>query len=297
MKRLNPVVILVSQSVRESEEKLGGWAAFTVNIDLIVTPYRSQYFTDIPSKLSNQAECWLFWEVSNKMTWVRSANNNQPASSCASCREPLPGAGGHHPDQAERAHRGPAQSRRHRQHHHAGGHGLRNELLHGAVDTAQEIQTHHQHVLRVPARCSASHTRNFSSTSKRNMFTRIHTSIYIHVWAKSSAGWARDRGDKGPPSSCATGLFEEHFCTFRLVVPPPPFYRFCFLVISQMTLWSEGGVKVRWHLSALVPSLYKHAVCLERQEKRLYFSVWMWRWPRLFFDLGEGNQDLGQKEL
>lgn len=176
---------------------------------------------------------------------MRSATNNQPASSCVSCREPLPGAGGHHPDQAERAHRGPAQSRRHRQHHHAGGHSLRNELLHGAVDTAQEIQTHHQYVLRVSARCSASHTRNFSSTSKRNMFTRTHTSICIHVWAKSSAGWARDQGKKGPPSSCATGLFEEHFCTFRLVVPPPLFIVSVFFSHFLNDAVVRGGVKVR----------------------------------------------------
>lgn len=65
-------------------------------------------------------------------------------------REPVPGAGGHHPDQAERTHRSSAQSRRHRQHDHAGGHGLRNELFHGTVDPPQEIQTHHQHFLREP---------------------------------------------------------------------------------------------------------------------------------------------------
>ncbi|XP_055290180.1 negative elongation factor A isoform X2 [Moschus berezovskii] len=45
-------------------------------------------------------------------------------------------------DQAERAHGGPAQVRRPGQHHHAGGHSLRDELRHRPVDTLQEVQAH-----------------------------------------------------------------------------------------------------------------------------------------------------------
>lgn len=108
----------------------------------------------------------------SKCTWSLSLNlrlhicttNTCRKTFCTSshlCREPVPGAGGHHPDQAERAHRGSAQSRRHRQHHHVGGHGLRNELLHRAVDPPQEIQTHHKYILR-RFTCSKPHTHTIS---------------------------------------------------------------------------------------------------------------------------------------
>ncbi|XP_047654279.1 negative elongation factor A isoform X1 [Phacochoerus africanus] len=62
-------------------------------------------------------------------------------------REPVPGAGRRDPDQAERAHGGPAQVGRPGQHHHAGGHGVRDELRHGPVDALQEVQAHGQRVL------------------------------------------------------------------------------------------------------------------------------------------------------
>lgn len=137
-----------------------------------------------------------------------------------SCREPVPGAGGHHPDQAERTHGGPAQSRRHRQHHHAGGHSLRNELLHRTVDPPQEIQTHHQHLLRRSSR-SKSHTQNFLSTSKK---TCLHTYKYLHTHLGQIKHWAGERSSRRERSSLflhrqnAAGLFEEYFCTFCLVV-------------------------------------------------------------------------------
>lgn len=66
-------------------------------------------------------------------------------------REPVPGAGRRDPDQAERAHGGPAQVGRPGQHHHAGGHGVRDELRHGPVDALQEVQAHGQRVLGPPA--------------------------------------------------------------------------------------------------------------------------------------------------
>uniref|UniRef100_A0A8D1H981 Negative elongation factor complex member A n=1 Tax=Sus scrofa TaxID=9823 RepID=A0A8D1H981_PIG len=62
-------------------------------------------------------------------------------------REPVPGAGRRDPDQAERAHGGPAQVGRPGQHHHAGGHRVRDELRHGPVDALQEVQAHGQRVL------------------------------------------------------------------------------------------------------------------------------------------------------
>ncbi|XP_024907510.1 negative elongation factor A isoform X1 [Pteropus alecto] len=66
-------------------------------------------------------------------------------------REPVPGAGRRDPDQAQRAHGGPAQVGRPGQHHHAGGHGVRDELRHGPVDALQEVQAHGQRVLGPPA--------------------------------------------------------------------------------------------------------------------------------------------------
>lgn len=62
-------------------------------------------------------------------------------------REPMPGAGGCDPDQAQRAHRGSAQGRRPGQYHHASGHSVRDELRHRPVDTLQEVQAHDQCVL------------------------------------------------------------------------------------------------------------------------------------------------------
>lgn len=110
------------------------------------------------------------------------------------CREPVPGAGGHHPDQAERTHGGSPQGGRHRQHHHAGGHSLRNELLHRTVDPSQEIQTHHQHLLR-SFKASKSHIPNFlSPASIKKKLVYILTSICIHIWAKSSARASRRDG-------------------------------------------------------------------------------------------------------
>uniref|UniRef100_A0A3B5QU16 Negative elongation factor complex member A n=2 Tax=Poeciliinae TaxID=586240 RepID=A0A3B5QU16_XIPMA len=100
-------------------------------------------------------------------------------------REPVPGAGGHHPDQAERAHGGSAQSRRHRQHDHAGRHGLRNELFDRTVDPPQEIQTHHQHFLKGPNTHKNPrpkiHTHTSHTHKKKNTF------MYTNIWAKSSS--------------------------------------------------------------------------------------------------------------
>ncbi|XP_026921301.2 negative elongation factor A isoform X1 [Acinonyx jubatus] len=62
-------------------------------------------------------------------------------------REPVPGAGRRDPDQAQRAHGGPAQVGRPGQHHHAGGHRVRDELCHRPVDALQEVQAHGQRVL------------------------------------------------------------------------------------------------------------------------------------------------------
>lgn len=100
----------------------------------------------------------------------------------------MPGAGGHHSDQAERTHRSSAQSGRHRQHYHAGGHSLRNELLHGAVDPPQEIQAHHKYILRRFTR-SKPHTK-FLIHVRKHVYT--YKSICIHIWAKSSTGRVRD---------------------------------------------------------------------------------------------------------
>lgn len=100
------------------------------------------------------------------------------------CREPMSGAGGHHPDQAERTHRGSAQSGRHRQHHHAGGHGFRNELLHRTVDPPQEIQTHHKYLLRHFTSLRP-HPQNFLSTSKNKKHVYTYKYSYTFIWAKS----------------------------------------------------------------------------------------------------------------
>lgn len=128
-------------------------------------------------------------------------------SSCPSRREPVPGAGGDHPDQAERAHGGPPQSRRHRQHHHAGGHSLWNELLHGTVDPPQEIQTHHQHLLRRFALSKKKITRT-SKVSDPLRRSHVYTfkSICIHIWAKWSSGrWReRERLPVPAPPKCRT---------------------------------------------------------------------------------------------
>uniref|UniRef100_A0A8B9XU87 Negative elongation factor complex member A n=1 Tax=Bos mutus grunniens TaxID=30521 RepID=A0A8B9XU87_BOSMU len=74
----------------------------------------------------------------------------RPAAPARPHREPVPGAGRRDPDQAERAHGGPAQVGRPGQHHHAGGHGLRDELRHRPVDALQEVQAHGQRVLGPP---------------------------------------------------------------------------------------------------------------------------------------------------
>lgn len=109
----------------------------------------------------------------------------------------MPRAGGHYPDQAERAHRGPAQSRRHRQHHHAGRHSLRNELLHRPVDTAEEVQTHHQHLLRLSASCSKSH-QCFPLT-EQHVYTNKKVFAYI-FGPKWSTEQMRDyQGENVPP--------------------------------------------------------------------------------------------------
>lgn len=220
---------------------------------------------------------WWFLNTTHK---PGRANNNQSASFCLSCREPVPGAGGHHPDQAERTHRGPAQSRRHRQHHHAGGHSLRNELLHRTVDPPQEIQTHHQYLLRRFA-CSKSHTQNFLSTSKKHVYTL--TSICIHIWAKSSTGrvWGR-QGEKGPPCFGTAKMqdSEEYFCTFCSVVSLS-LLLFQFLSHLQflndavvrrgervIRVWAEEffSRQAPFNICAL---RYKHVACLERRKDEL----------------------------
>lgn len=135
----------------------------------------------------------------------------------------MPGAGGHHPDQAERAHGGLAQSRRHRQHHDAGGHSLRNELLHRAVDPPQEIQTHHQYLLRRIAR-SETHNRKFLiHFKKKTTCLHTHTHKYLHTHLGQIKHWAGERSSRRERSSLFlrrqnAGLFEEYFCTFCLVV-------------------------------------------------------------------------------
>lgn len=132
----------------------------------------------------------------------------------------MPGAGGHHPDQAERTHRGSAQSRRHRQHHHAGGHSLRNELLHRTVDPPQEIQTHHQYLLR-SFTSSKKHTSKISYPLKKRKC--LHTYKYLHTHLGQIKHWAGERSSRRERSSLFlrrqnAGLFEEYFCTFCLVV-------------------------------------------------------------------------------
>lgn len=103
-------------------------------------------------------------------------------------REPLSGAGRHHPDQTERAHGGFAQSGRHRQHHHAGGHRVRNELLHRTVDAPEEIQTHHQHVLRRLR-------PHWEPLHVDIMFT--HPGISVHVWGGGDTWSRRERSSLG----------------------------------------------------------------------------------------------------
>lgn len=125
---------------------------------------------------------------SHTHTHLVGTNNNLSASFCLFYREPMPGARGDNPDQAKRAHRGPAQSRRHRQHHHAGRHSLRNELLHRAVDTPQEIQTHHQYLLRrfaLPLKI----TPPKISCPLRNE-TCLHIQVFAYTFGPNQAlGW------------------------------------------------------------------------------------------------------------
>lgn len=74
-------------------------------------------------------------------------------------REPMPGAGGCDPDQAQRAHRGSTQGRRPGQHHHAGGHSVRDELRYRPVDTLQEVQAYDQRVLSAVSAADPHQTR------------------------------------------------------------------------------------------------------------------------------------------
>lgn len=120
-------------------------------------------------------------------------NHNLSASSCLFHREPMPGAGGDNPDQAKRAHRGPAQSRRHRQHHHAGRHSLRNELLHRAVDTPQEIQTHHQYLLRRFALLlKVTHPKFLIHIKTKHVYTHK----YLHTRLGQIKHWAGERSSR-----------------------------------------------------------------------------------------------------
>lgn len=181
----------------------------------------------------------------------------------------MPGAGGHHPDQAERAHRGFAQSRRHWQHHHAGRHSLRNELLHRTVDPPQEIQTHHQHLLR---RCAR------SGIPTSDVFTHSYK-VFAYTFGPNRArgGWKIVKERKvlpfAAPPKCGT--------LWRLVFLggcfPYPFIVFMSLPISEWCCWQE-----RYELFSRQAPLN---ICTEVQAchvfrkttSRLYFSVQMWR--------------------
>lgn len=231
-------------------------------------------------------------------------NNKQSASSCLPCREPMPGAGGHHPDQAKRAHRGPAQSRRHRQHHHAGGHSLRNELLHRAVDTAQEIQTHHQYLLRRFALLlKVTHPKFLTHLETKHVYTQVFA--YTFGPNQALGGWEiiKERKALPFPAPPKTQDSEEHFCTFCLVVPLTLFIVSLFKSPSipewccgQKGWESEQNYSHSRHLSTFVLLMYKHVTCLELKESRLYFSVWMWH-SQLIFDIWEQNHYLWQKRM
>lgn len=144
--------------------------------------------------------------------------------SFVSSREPVPGAGGHHPDQAERAHRGSAQSRRHRQHHHVGGHGLRNELFNRTVDTPQKIQTNHQYLLKGPR------VLKITNTPKKHVHLKTclhkHTCSLIHLG--QMGGWTTVKERKILPFSAPQNaeLYEVLFSLFSFSIYP--FYCFCF---------------------------------------------------------------------
>ena len=192
-----------------------------------------------------------------------------------SCREPVPGAGGHHPDQAERTHGGSPQGGRHRQHHHAGGHSLRNELLHRTVDPSQEIQTHHQHLLR-SFKGSKSHIPNFlfsSSIKKQNMFTYLQ--VFAYTFGPNPA--LVRRGETGPPfpapPTCRT---EEYFCTFCSVVALSLFIVSVFMSDSWMMLrrgWElyeleQRSYSYNRHLFNICTPRYKHVKCRGKEEIR-----------------------------
>lgn len=151
--------------------------------------------------------------------------------------------------------------------------------------------------------CSKSHTQNFLPTSKQNMYTHK----YLRTRLGQIKHWAGERSSRRERSSLFlrrqnAGLFEEHFCTFCLVVPLTLFIVSVFKSPSipewccgQKGWESEQNYSHTRHLSTFVLLMYKHVTCLERKESRLYFSVWMWH-SQLIFDIWEQNHYLWQKE-
>lgn len=75
-----------------------------------------------------------------------------------------------------------------------------------------------------------SHIQNFLiQFKKKNMFT--HTSICIHIWAKSSTWRMMDRqGEKGPPFSCTAKMQDslKNISVLFVWLFPLPSYCFCF---------------------------------------------------------------------
>lgn len=199
------------------------------------------------------------------------------------CREPMPRAGGHYPDQAERAHRGPAQSRRHRQHHHAGRHSLRNELLYRPVDTAQEVQTHHQHLLRLSTSCSKSH-QCFPLT-QQHVYT--NKEVYLHTYLGQNGARSRwdYQGENGPPFISAP---------LKRRTPRGTFLYFCLVPFYIVSVYTSPSIP-EWHpdqrkwVSGETSSHKRH--CLFSAEEHVmwnkkscvsYFSVWMWHSQLIF---------------
>lgn len=195
----------------------------------------------------------------------------------------MPRAGGHYPDQAERAHRGPAQSRRHRQHHHAGRHSLRNELLHRPVDTAQEVQTHHQHLLRLSTSCSKWH-RCFPLT-EHHVYTNKKVFAYI-FGPKWSTEQMRDyQGENGPPFISAPPKRRTRWRTFLYFLFGSFFLLFLFIhhlrfLSDTLVRGGESGERSS-HKRHCLFSAEEHVVW-NKKSCVSYFSVWMWHSQLIF---------------
>lgn len=202
----------------------------------------------------------------------------------------MPRAGGHYPDQAERAHRGPAQSRRHRQHHHAGRHSLRNELLNGPVDTAQEVQTHHQHLLRLSTSCSRSH--QCLPFTQQHVYT--NKKVYLHMYLGQNGArsrWEIIKERMVLPlflHRCNAGLVDEHFCTFCLV----PFFFYCFCLYISFDSWvtpwpEEVRVWGEFFSQEALCSLQRSMWC---ETKRAAFRIFLYECDIHSSSLALGNR-------